>query len=430
MFDIEKFYRDAEAGEKVDEAGFLAYLEGYKDIVIWGAGNLGTALGKKLLDKGVRISAYWDARYEELNTCNGIPVLETFSGGFHAEETMVIIGIVNGTLSDKWQKAQLENRGFHNYLYGMQAYEGIGCSMLRGEKLNVQRCTQTNICNFNTCKKYMNLMNQSSGKNEDFIAIQVLDVILTNRCTLDCIYCGQQVGVTKRKFPEKYKDYPLDRIKRDIDLITANVDVIGAVSLVGGEPFLYPHIAEVIEHCLGKSNIAIVSITTNGVCNISQEAIECMKNVRVKLSFSNYTASLGERERQVFEKNLKMVQEAGIPCNNATPIWVACTDDIILRENPDFSAECLSKRKKTCQVNHKMDSTVAGGFFFPCARMEYYNRNEKVDVLKDTVDLHQEENLRERIAALLDQDYYDACGYLCANSVAAPQVIPGEQRRS
>lgn len=57
MFDIEKFYQDAEAGRKVDEAGFLQYLEGYKNIVIWGAGNLGTALGKVLLEKGVKLSA-------------------------------------------------------------------------------------------------------------------------------------------------------------------------------------------------------------------------------------------------------------------------------------------------------------------------------------------------------------------------------------
>lgn len=46
MFDIEKFYRDAEAGEEVDRAEFINYLKGFKNIIIWGAGNLGTALGK------------------------------------------------------------------------------------------------------------------------------------------------------------------------------------------------------------------------------------------------------------------------------------------------------------------------------------------------------------------------------------------------
>lgn len=426
---IEDFYKKAEAGEKTDIEEFRQYVNGYQNVIIWGCGNLGKALGKVFDEKGIRLTAYWDVKAEEMKEHKGIPVLKTFTGDFKPEQTLVIIGIVNGTLSDHWQKAQLESRGFQHYLYGMKVYEGIACPMVRGEKLDIQRCTQTNICNFNTCKKYMNLMDQSSDEKEDFIAIQVLDVLMTNRCTLDCVYCGQQVGVTKRKFPEKYKDYPLDRIKRDIDLVTDNVDVIGAVSLIGGEPFAYPHIAEVIEHCLSKSNIAIISITTNGVCNISQEALECMKNARVKLNFSNYTASLGERPKNVFEENLKKVREAGIPFNNATPIWAACTDDIVLRENPDFSAEYLTKRKKYCQENHKMDAHVAGGIFFPCGTMEYYDRNEKLDVRKDTVDLHQEENLRERIAALLKQDYYEACGYRCANGVAAPQVLPGEQRR-
>lgn len=426
---IEDFYKKAEWGERTDIEEFRQYVNGYRNVIMWGCGNLGKALGRVLTEKGMKLTAYWDAKADEMKEHEGIPVLESFTGDFKPEETLVIVGIVNGTLSDKWQKTQLESRGFVHYLYGMKVYEGIACPMLRGEKLDVQRCTSTNICNFNTCKKYMNLMEQSSDEKEDFIAIQVLNVQVTSRCTLDCIHCGQQTGVTKRKFPEKYKDYPLDRVKRDVDLVTANVDVIGAVSLIGGEPLLYPHIAEVIKHCLSKENIAIISITTNGVCNISSEVIECMKNPRIKLNFSNYTASLGERERHIFYENLKKVRAAGIPCNDATPIWSACSDDLVLRENPDFSAEFLSKRKKYCQENHKMESTVAEGIFFPCATMEYYDRNEKVDVRKDTVNLYQEENLRERIAALLNQDYYEACGYRCANGIAMPQVVPGEQRR-
>ena len=66
MFSVEKFYEDANNGNEADIKGMCQYLNSYANVVIWGAGNLGTAVGKKLNDLGVHISAYWDAHYKQI----------------------------------------------------------------------------------------------------------------------------------------------------------------------------------------------------------------------------------------------------------------------------------------------------------------------------------------------------------------------------
>lgn len=422
MFDLEKFYKDAENGERVDEAGFLKYLERWKNIVIWGAGNLGTALGRKLLDKGIRISAYWDARHEELRTCNGIPVLETYSGDFPAEETMVIIGIVNGTRGHKWQERQLNAKGYVHCLYGMRLYEGIGCEMYVGEPLEVENCTNSSICNFNTCKKYLKILEDciAHGK-QDVVSIQVLEFIVSHRCTLDCFHCGQQVGTIKREVPENYCDYPLSRIKKDIDICMDNIDAVGTFSIIGGEPFIHADIIEIIEHCLTKKNVAIISVTTNGICNMPREGLQRIKDSRVKINFSDYTASLDEKKKKLFEENVEKVKSVGLNCNVAVPIWSNTTNE--LRENPNMSPEYLTERKSVCNLG----PSVCNGVFYACTSAEMYSKTLKFPVDGQYIVLDESADVRAEIKEMINRPYYQCCGFICSNSKNSFQVLPGEQ---
>lgn len=422
MFDIEKFYRDAESGEQVDEKGFIEYLQGYNNVIIWGAGNLGTALGKKLLDKGVKIAAYWDAKYNEIKECNHISVLETFTGGFDESETIVIIGIVNGTLSHRWQRAQLEKHGYYNYLFGMKIYEGIGCNMYVGQSLDVIQCTGSSICNFNTCKKYMKILEKDiAAEKKDIISVQVLEFIVSHRCTLDCIHCGQQVGVIKRKAPQHYRDYDLERIKEDIDICMDNIDVVGTFSIIGGEPFIHPDIIEIVEHCLTKKNVGIIAITTNGICRMDENELKRIKNPRLKINFSNYTGALDDKKKKIFSENVEKVKRLGLNCNVATPVWNSVTDELC--EKPDMSEEKLRNRKKQCN----MGPSVSNGVFYACPMIELYSKTGRFPVENQYVVLDNSSDIREKIKDLLQRPYYECCGYRCSNSKYGYEVVPGEQ---
>ncbi len=419
MFDVEKFYYAAETGERVDISEFQDYLNGFENVIIWGAGNLGTALGKILIEKGINITIYWDQDYENKHECNGLKIIAPFSGNFAVDSTLVIVGIVNGTLSHTWQGNELKKHGYKNYLLGMHTYEAIGCKEEKGKAFDVRECVNTSICNFNTCKRYMNIV--KGDRINTGLSIQVLEIIVSSRCTLDCKYCGQQAGETKRKFPEKYRDYPIEEIIHSIDVVMDRLDVVGTFSVIGGEPFIHPQFADIIKHCLSKDNVAIISITTNGVCDMNEELLRSIKDDRVKINFSNYTRLLGEKEKRLFYENVKRVQKVGISCNVATPIWQIITDELI--DNPDFSESTLDKRKEICVFG----PSIAGNYFFACPQTERQFRMEVHDLREDVIDLSNEKGLTEKLVNLLNRRHYNACKYICTNMKPTKQIPAGEQ---
>ena len=73
MFTLEKFCEDAEQGNPVEDLqGFCDYVRQFQNVVLWGAGNLGKAVGAKFAQLGLKISVYWDAKYDDKADIDGI----------------------------------------------------------------------------------------------------------------------------------------------------------------------------------------------------------------------------------------------------------------------------------------------------------------------------------------------------------------------
>ena len=423
MFNKEEFNKNADAGNEINIPEVLLYINSFETVIIWGAGNLGTALGKSLVDKGVKISGYWDQRYEEVRDRNGIAVYESFGQepSHNKDNTLIICGIANGTHSHLGQEEYLNGLGYKHHILGMPLYEGIVCLMRKGNDLDVEQCTGTSICNFNTCKKYMNILDHNENQKNKNI-IQVLEFIVSRKCTLDCLECGQRVGRIKREQPQKYVVYSLDQMKRDVDIVMENVDVVGTFSVIGGEPFTNPDLDKFIQHCLTKKNVAIISITTNGVCKMTKKMLLNMKNPRVKINFSNYTESLSSEQKKLFEKNVALVQECGLNCNVATPVWGRVID--IVEVNPDIEENYYVETKGRCQFG----PSVSNGTFFACPTTEMNDKLGEIDVSGDQISLEETDHMRERIHELLNRKCYEACKHRCGNQLYGEQVNPGEQR--
>lgn len=423
MFDLDKFYSDAEAGNEINEQEVIDYIGGFETVIIWGAGNMGTALGKYLIEHKVSVNGYWDQNYREIQERNGIKVYNSFETmPIHRKETTLLIcGIVNGTHSHHGQIEQCNRSGYTNIILGMPLYEGLVCKMRKNGIFDVKQCTGTGICNFNTCKKYLNILSGTKEKNSIENVIHVLEFVISRKCTLDCGECGQRVGRIKREFPEKYVIYPYERIIEDIDIIMDNVDAVGTFSIIGGEPFTHPQLAEIIQHCLTKDNVGIISITTNGICKMTEAMLKKMKSDRVKINFSNYTQSLQEEQKKLFYKNVELVKACGLNCNVATPVWGRVIDMIEVNQEIPESYYKITKTK--CQFG----PSVSNGTFFACPVSELYDKLEEVDVSKDKIVLSQEKNVREKIHELLCKDFYESCKHRCGNQMFGEEVAPGAQ---
>lgn len=415
--DIEKFYQMAHAGEKCNQEELFEYINSYANVILWGAGNLGTILGKFLLVHHVKINSYWDKRFEECGTCNGLQVTEPFSlrDGLKKDETLVIGCIVNGSLGEQWSENAVIKSGFTHYLHGMALYEAIICPLSQ-EYFNIKECTSRKACSLCNCKKYTNLVDENVNK-QDSLTFQLITFIISTRCTLNCKYCGQRLTNYQE---EDRKDFALENIKRDIDNFMGAVDFVGMISLIGGEPFVHKDLAEIVQYCLTKNNFGVVNITTNGICKMTKEMLQTIKNDRVKISFSCYDKFLNEKQKNLLKDNIALVEQSGISYSISNPLWNKPQELI----NYEYEEVYMKERKQYCE-NIKMCAAVKDGIFYPCSIAENIAGVTDYGLGNSVVDVTDKTYLTDKLNQCLNASYFDVCKY-CGNKVME-EIPAGEQ---
>jgi len=415
-FDVDQFYHQARFGEDADREGLLRYISSFKNVVLWGAGNLGTALGQILLEQGVEISEYWDMNAAKLKICNGISVKIPFSSHYDMETTLVIPCIVNGSLGDLWAVNKVRQSGYQNYLQGMTLFEGLGCP-LNHDNFDIRVCTGSKACSLCNCVRYTNLIQKQAETDSKALNYQLLTFIISTRCTLRCKYCGQRLT----EYPvEKRKDFAKDKVIRDIDHVMNAVDFVGMISVIGGEPFLHPDLNEIVDHLLKWKNFGVVNITTNGIFHVSEEIICRLKDRRVKISFSAYDSFLTQQQQRLLNHNIELVQNAGINYSIAHPLWCKPSE----LEPHQHSERHMTEKKKLCEST-KMCAAVRDGKFIACSVVENIDGLGLYDIGDDLVDVTTQEGLRERLIQNRAKPFYHACRY-CGD--AGMEEIPaGEQ---
>lgn len=415
-FDIEQFYHQARYGEPIDKDEVFRYISSFQNVILWGAGNLGTAVGKVLLSGGVSITEYWDLKAEEIVKCNEIPVSKPFSHQYDVEKTVIISCIANGSPGDRWPVGVIQRNGYLHYLLGLELFEGLGCTQTR-ENFDIVKCAGTMACSLKCCAKYINFLhNQGTSTNEGFI-LPDLTFSISTQCTLACKNCGQDLT----KYPKGTKrNFDKENIFREIDNVMSSVDFIGMVSVIGGEPFVHPDLAEITEKFMEWDNFGILNITTNGIFRVEKETIRRLKYPRVIVSFSCYDPYLTEAQETVLRENIDLVKEMGVSYSVGHPIWSKPLE--IEKYHSDESymkqlrAGCLAV---TCCL-------VRDGKFIPCSLADRITgRRMPINIEEDLVDVTVKEGLRERLIENRNKPFFKACAY-CSDK-GGGQVPAGEQ---
>lgn len=123
-------------------------------------------------------------------------------------------------------------------------------------------------------------------KKKDIKVIPRLVVVLTTKCNLNCENCIALTPYYKHQY-----DIPLQRITDSIDIITNAVDECTCLELIGGEPFLYSELVELLQYLKLNKKIKLIQITTNGmVFNYNPKYEELLQN-NVTVRISNYNLS-------------------------------------------------------------------------------------------------------------------------------------------
>jgi organic radical activating enzyme len=142
----------------------------------------------------------------------------------------------------------------------------------------------------------------------DKVHIFQTDVLVTERCNLNCSHCNMFIPHF-----ESPNHMELDTIITDVDLFFNSVDYVSIFHLVGGEPFLYPNIENVISHILNNyiEKIDKFIITTNGTIIPKPSTIEILKTNNVILSISDYSDKLQKLKSKI-TKNIEIYKSNNI----------------------------------------------------------------------------------------------------------------------
>ena len=135
------------------------------------------------------------------------------------------------------------------------------------------------------------------------VFINLIQLSVTERCTLKCLKCAHACY----NVDFNSKDMLIEDAKKSADCFFEKVDYAGEFVLIGGEPFLYKDLYEIIEY-IGENYrkmIGIFSITTNGTIVPSNEILYLCKKWDILLRISNYSSNIPALEKKYNELKLK-----------------------------------------------------------------------------------------------------------------------------
>ena len=402
MFDINDYYEKAHSGERVDNTEVLTYIKSFDHVIIWGGSYLGHAVGKYLIGEGVNIEHYWDIRYQELETVNGINVIEPFSEE-KKDNTLVILCIANNVLISKLLY-KLKSYLYKDVLRGDYLYEGAICRFSKETDIYANQCFGSMECRAVYCKRLGNIV-KSKAARKDTIHFTSITLVVNQICSLKCKYCTSYMNEYKGK---DRKNFSFDRIANDIDLFFDAVDTVGTITVMGGEPFMHPDIGKIIEKLCEKNNFGLISIATSGTYPIQPEQLEGLHDKRVNVSFSNYTCSINDKQKELFYKNIELVKQSGVnyTVGLVSPEWIV--PPTLYDKQVDQALKI--ERRNSCINYHQLKN----GKIHPCDFATAIYSLGVADYPTDYVDLTVErsrEELRKCIVDYLNRDYYESCGH-------------------
>lgn len=116
-----------------------------------------------------------------------------------------------------------------------------------------------------------------------------ISVSITEKCTLRCRNC-----ITYMPYYERPVHYDYESLCHSIDALCALADSVSCLNVVGGEPFLSPHLGKYLIYIMSKyaKIIGKIVIITNGTMIPDEETLHLIKNYNVEIRISDYTSAV------------------------------------------------------------------------------------------------------------------------------------------
>ena len=282
---------------------------------------------------------------------------------------------------------------------------------LEDEKLN----------NFNrkqVTRAYSALLEKRNHITKQFnkFIIPSIDLILTEKCTLNCSDCANLMPYFSTP-----KDSSLDQMLLSMRVILDKVDSLTELRILGGEPFIFKKINDILNFSIPQKKIQHIIIYTNGTIVPRIETLEILKNNKIMLEITNY-GKLAKNFQKLIDicTNNKinfLVRELGSWDDSANILQPTRTE----KENVNIFNECCAKYLYT----------LMHGKLYRCPFSASLDAIKKISLAENNaIEINEKisrKNLEEYVYGV---KYLDSCRYCQGRSKLLSRVVPARQSKT
>lgn len=258
-------------------------------------------------------------------------------------------------------------------------------------------------------------------KKENFIGR--LGINITTFCTLNCRHCTMHTPYNNYK-----KNFSLESICKDIDLIFCMVDYVGNLLILGGEPFLHPELQQILEY-IGEhyqKRIGTVQLITNGTIRASDALLQTIKKYEMEIRISDYTRNVPYKKKlQQFCSDIEKYQIHSVRYTHDKWLNMGFPEEDV---NIGDTLTELREHMKNCSPNCQ---NVNGGRLYYCAQgwsadqtqLFHLSDTDSLDLYKIRNDVDRKQKFR-RFYFCEQEDWYFSFCKVC-RGWDTDQTVPG-----
>lgn len=247
-----------------------------------------------------------------------------------------------------------------------------------------------------------------------YVYLRQVELVLTTKCSLQCRDCANLI-----QYYEKPYDVPKENIKKEIHKLVQYFDEIDKVVLLGGEPFVYADISEIIDYIATIEKVREIHIFTNGTIVPKEACIPSLQNEKVKIIISDY-GKISRRKEEL--KAFCIEHKINFHLKDEDLVWGYVGD-----MNPrNRSVKQLQQQFVKCKNQCR---SILNGKLYYCPRaahghdLGYVQTNscEYVDLLDGKI------SKKKLLDVLYSRHFFSACDYCNYGTKEMIPIEPGVQ---
>jgi organic radical activating enzyme len=251
-------------------------------------------------------------------------------------------------------------------------------------------------------------------KQFNTFVIPSLDLILTEKCTLKCSDCANLMP-----YFSSPKDSVLEQMLMNLEIILDKVDKITELRILGGEPFIFRKINEILNFSVLQKKITHIVIYTNGTIVPRAETLEHLKNDKIILEITDY----GKLSRN-FERLINSCEEKKI--NYLIRKLPESWDDSGNIIRPSRSHEEDQMIFEECCAKYLY--TLMHGKLYRCPFSASLDAIKKINLLPNNFQVIDQNTTKEKLQDFIyGLSYVDSCRYCKGRSKLFSRVKPARQ---